>query len=58
MKYGKALEEVWKWREALSKKLEGKNESEQIRSINEDARMLCEKYGIKYKVKRHDPAHA
>ena len=57
MNYGKSLEEVWQWREALSKKLEGMSENEQISLINEDARKLCQKYGIKYKVKRRDPAH-
>jgi hypothetical protein len=56
MKYGKAVEEVWKWRDALSKKLEGLSEREQVRTINEDARKICKRYGIKYKVKQLDAA--
>jgi hypothetical protein len=57
MNYGKALEEVWQWRDAVEKKLEGMDENEQVRVINEDARKLCQKYGIKYKVKRREPSH-
>ena len=58
MNYGKALEEVWAWRKALSEKLEGLKEIDQIRSINENARKTCQKYGIKYKVKRRNTTHA
>jgi len=58
MNYGKSLEQVWAWRKALSEKLNKINEKDQIRSINEDARNICRKYGIKYKVKRRDTTHA
>jgi hypothetical protein len=51
MKYGKALEETWKCRERLAKKLEGMSEEKQVRFINESARKACEQYGIPYKVK-------
>ena len=57
MNYGKSLEEVWQWREALSNKLDGLNENEQLRTINENAKQLCKKYNIIYKVKHSKEVH-
>jgi hypothetical protein len=53
MNYGKALEEVWKWREALAKELEGKSLEQQRKYINDKADEACKRYGIR--VKRQPP---
>jgi hypothetical protein len=49
MNYGKAVEEVWVWRETLSKELEGMNPAQQIKHINDKADDAIKKYGIRVK---------
>jgi hypothetical protein len=47
MSYGKAVEEVWAWREAFEKKLREIPRDRQVKYINETARKACKKLGIK-----------
>jgi hypothetical protein len=47
MSYGKAVEEVWTWREAFEKKLREVPREKQVKFINETARKACKKLGIK-----------
>jgi hypothetical protein len=49
MNYGKAVEEVWAWREALGKELEGMSAEQQRKHINNKADDAVKKYGIKVK---------
>jgi DNA repair ATPase RecN len=62
MKYGKAVEEVWAWREALAKEIENLSPHQQREHINNKADEAIRKYGIKvktmpeYSVTRWPPA--
>jgi hypothetical protein len=58
MNHGKAVEEVWTWREALAKELENVPEAERVKYINEKAREGCRKLGINCPAgkKTHTPA--
>lgn len=49
MNYGKAVEEVWAWREALGKELEGLSPQEQRKHLSNKADDAIIKYGIKVK---------
>jgi len=49
MKYGKAVEEVWAWREALGKELENLTPEQQREHINKKADEAIQKYGIRCK---------
>ena len=49
MNYGKAVEEVWTWREALGKKLENLTPEQQREHINKKADEAILRYGIKSK---------
>jgi hypothetical protein len=49
MNYGKAVEEVWGWRETLGKELEGMSPEEQRNHLNTKADEAIRKYGIKIK---------
>ncbi|MBL8025561.1 MAG: hypothetical protein JNL74_04075 [Fibrobacteres bacterium] len=57
MNYGKALEEVWEWRESFSKELENIPPKERVRYINEKAMNGCKKLGIKCPVQSNEPLH-
>jgi hypothetical protein len=57
MNYGKALEEVWEWRESLAKEIEGMTPEEQRKHINNTALKACKKYGIKYGKKSYAKRH-
>jgi len=57
MNFGKAVEEVWEWREALSKELEAVPEKERVKYIHEKAREGCRKLGIKYRTEKRKQAH-
>jgi hypothetical protein len=57
MIYGKAVEEVWAWREALSKELEKVPESEQVKYLNEKAREGCRRLGIKCRTEKKELHH-
>jgi len=47
MNYGKAVEEVWQWREAFEKKLRKIPKGKQVKFINETAHKACKRLGIK-----------
>lgn len=47
MSYGKAVEEVWKWRDALEKELESVPEKERVKYLNQKAEGACHKLRIK-----------
>ncbi len=47
MNYGKAVEEVWTWRETFEEELRRIPSDQQARYINETARKACKKLGIK-----------
>jgi hypothetical protein len=49
MNYGKAVEEVWTWRETLGKELEGMSPEQQRKHLNNKADDAIRKYGIKVK---------
>jgi len=52
MNYGKAVEEVWTWRDEIDKKLKDMSKPERSRYIHEHAKAICEQYGIPYKVEQ------
>jgi hypothetical protein len=54
MNHGKAVEEVWAWRDALSKELEKIPEKDQVRYINEKARKGCRRLGIKCRIVKRE----
>ena len=47
MNYGKAVEQVWEWREAFEEKLRNVPKEKQVEFINETARDACKRLGIK-----------
>ena len=47
MNYGKAVEEVWKWREESAKKTLAVPRNERVKYINDSALATCKKLGIK-----------
>lgn len=58
MKYGKAVEDVWAWREAFEKEMRDVPRERQVAYINETARKACKELGIKcrrsaHRVKEH-----
>jgi vacuolar-type H+-ATPase subunit E/Vma4 len=50
MNYGKAVEEVWTWREAVAKELQNVPREKRARYLNETAQEACKKLGIKCRV--------
>jgi hypothetical protein len=50
MNYGKALEEVWSWREAVAKELLGIPSEKRARHLHKTAMEACKKLGIKCRV--------
>ena len=49
MGYGKAVEEVWAWRESLAKELEKISPEKRADYINKKADETCKKYGVRVK---------
>lgn len=47
MNYGKAVEEVWKWREDFEERLKNIPREKQVAFINETAHQACQRLGIK-----------
>jgi len=47
MNYGKAVEEVWAWREAVAKEIQTVPREKRVKYINETAQKACKKLGIK-----------
>ena len=47
MNFGKAVEEVWKWRETSAAKTLTVPRSERVKYINDTALKTCQKLGIK-----------
>jgi hypothetical protein len=58
MSYGKAVEEVWTWRESLAKELEKISPDKRADYINKKAVDVCKKYGIKCRTVKKELAHA
>ena len=58
MNYGKAVEEVWAWREAVAKDVHAIPREKRVKYINDTSREACKKLGIKcrrpaLKIKEH-----
>jgi hypothetical protein len=47
MNYGKAVEEVWVWREAVAKKALAVPRAKRVAYFNDTARAACKKLGLK-----------
>lgn len=47
MECGKAVEEVWTWRDALAKELEKVSPEKRADYINKKADNVCKTYGLK-----------
>jgi hypothetical protein len=47
MNYGKAVEEVWTWREKVAKELQAVPREKRAKHLNETARKACKRLGIK-----------
>jgi hypothetical protein len=58
MNYGKAVEEVWKWRESLAKDLEKITPDKRADYLNKRAADVCKKYGIKSRIVKREHVHA
>lgn len=58
MGYGKAVEEVWMWRDALAKELEKIPREKRADYINQKASNLCRQYGLKCRPVKKEQAHA
>jgi hypothetical protein len=50
MGYGKAVEEVWAWRDALAKELEKVSPEKRAEYINKKADTVCKTYGLKCRI--------
>jgi hypothetical protein len=60
MSYGKAVEEVWAWREAVAKELQNIPREKRAGHLNKTAREACRKLGIKCRAlppRSHVKAH-
>jgi vacuolar-type H+-ATPase subunit E/Vma4 len=57
MNYGKAVEEVWSWRDSLNKELEKIPEANRNEYLNSKAEAVCQKYGMKCHVTKREQAH-
>lgn len=58
MNYGKAVEEVWTWREALAKELEKIPREKRAAYINKKASDLCLQYGLKCRPEKKEYIHS
>ena len=47
MNYGKAVEEVWQWREAVAKDILAVPREKRVKYINDTARDACKRLGIR-----------
>jgi len=47
MNYGKAVEEVWQWREAVAKDIQAVPRNKRVKYINDTTRDACKRLGIK-----------
>lgn len=47
MNYGKAVEEVWTWREAAAKDAQAVPRNKRVSYLNRSSRAACKKLGIK-----------
>ncbi len=54
MGYGKAVEEVWKWRDALAKELEKVAPEKRADYINKKADNVCKTYGLKCRIVKRE----
>lgn len=58
MSYGKAVEEVWEWREILAKELEKIPDEKRGEYLNKKADDICKKYGLKCRTEKREFTHA
>lgn len=58
MSTGKAVEEVWAWRESLAKELEEIPEKDRVKYLNEKAFEGCKSLGIKCRVPKNEHTKA
>ncbi len=58
MNYGKAVEEVWTWRESLAKELEKVPQEEIGRYLNKKGLEIYTKYNLNCPVVRHEPTRS
>jgi hypothetical protein len=58
MHYGKAVEEVWEWREALAKELEKVPDEKRGEYLNKKADDICKKYGLKCRTAERERTNA
>ena len=54
MSYGKAVEEVWEWRESLAKELEKVPPMERGKYLNKKGMEIYRKYNLKCPIIRHE----
>ena len=47
MNYGKAVEEVWEWREAVAKDIQRVPRKKRVKYLHDTARAACKRLGIK-----------
>lgn len=50
MNYGKAVEEVWQWREAVAKDIQAVPRNNRVKYINDTTRDACKRLGIKCRI--------
>ena len=50
MNYGKAVEEIWKWRETVAKELQNVPREKRAKYLNDTAHDACKRLGIKCRV--------
>ncbi len=58
MRYGKAVEEVWEWRDALAKELEAIPDEKRGDFLNNKADDVCKKYGLNFRTIPREVTHA
>ncbi len=55
---GKAVEEVWEWRETFEKELSKVPHDLQVKFINDTALETCRTLGIKCRADKREPTHS
>jgi hypothetical protein len=58
MSYGKAVEEVWEWRESLEKELVNVPLEERGRYLNKKGVEIYTKYNLSCPIIHHEPTHS
>ena len=50
MNYGKAVEEVWQWRETVAKEIQAVPRDKRVKYLNDSSRKACKRLGIKCRI--------